>query len=203
MPYKLFTAGSEGLASDVNTYLMNQSVMVFANSTDRDAALTAPTEGMMVYLTSNDHYMFYSGTEWIKFDTVWNAYTPTLTNLTLGTGGSISAYYARIGKTVVVQCYVTLGTTPTVSGGFGVSLPIDHASSNRSISIGNVVMRDSVAARSYTGQVYAIGSAPSRAQFQAVNATATYAFQVSQTASVPHSWTSNDYFSFTIMYQGV
>lgn len=203
MAYKTFVAGTEGLASDINTYLMNQSVMVFTNSTARSAAIPSPTEGMVTYLTASDHFSIYNGTEWVIYDIAWNAWTPTITNLTQGTGAVTQAYYARIGKTIVAQVYVTLGTSPTVSGGFQVSLPVDHASSNRSLAVGNVLMRDSVAARNYSGIVYLQGSAPGRAQFQALNASATYLYQVSQTATVPHTWTSGDYFSFTIMYQGV
>lgn len=202
MAYKTFVAGTEGLASDINTYLMNQSVIVFTDSTARDAALTAPTEGMVCYLTASDHYQIYNGSAWVTFDVTWNAWTPTITNLTQGTGAVTQAYYARIGKTIVAQAYITLGTSPTVSGGFQISLPVDHSSSNRSLAVGNVLMRDSVAARSYSGIVYLQGS-PGSARFQALNASATYQYQVSQTAAVPHAWTSGDYFSFTIMYQGV
>lgn len=202
MAYKVFQAGTEGLASDVNTYLMNQSVMVFTNSTARDAALTSPTEGMVAYLTASDHLTIYNGSAWVIIDIAWNAWTPTITNLTQGSGAVTQAYYARIGKTIVAQVYITLGTSPTVSGGFQISLPVDHASSNRSLSVGRCFMRDSVGARTYAGDVYLQGS-PGTARMMAINASATYAYQASQSASVPHSWTSADYFSFTIMYQGV
>lgn len=49
-------------SSEVQTYLMNQSVMVFANSAARAAALTAPTEGMVTYLQdTNTVEMFTTG----------------------------------------------------------------------------------------------------------------------------------------------
>lgn len=50
--FKTFTAGSVLTASDVNTYLMQQAVMVFTNEAARDAAITAPSEGMIAYLTA-------------------------------------------------------------------------------------------------------------------------------------------------------
>ncbi len=50
MAYKVFSNGSVLNASDLNDYLMKQSVMVFSNSTARASALTSPTEGMMTYL---------------------------------------------------------------------------------------------------------------------------------------------------------
>jgi hypothetical protein len=59
--YKVFTNGSVLPASDVNTYLMNQSVMVFSNSTTRAAALTAPVEGMLTWLEDVNRYEYRNG----------------------------------------------------------------------------------------------------------------------------------------------
>lgn len=205
MPFKTFVAGTPALASDINTYLMEQSVMVFTNATARDAALPTPNEGMVVYLTASDHYQIYNGSAWVTFDITWNAWTPTLTNLTQGTGATLSAFYARIGKTVVAQVYATMGTTPTVGGQFSISLPVDIANSNRSISIGTCVMRDAGGAVSYLGSVLATGSAPSVARMQTIGTAGATATLSSQTATNPFTWatTSTSYFQFTIMYQGV
>ena len=44
--YKLFNTGDVLLASEVNTYLMQQTVMVFANASARTTALPAqPSTG--------------------------------------------------------------------------------------------------------------------------------------------------------------
>jgi hypothetical protein len=205
MPFKEFVAGTPALASDINTYLMEQSVMVFTNATARDAALPTPNEGMVVYLTASDHFQVYNGSAWVTFDIAWNAWTPTLTNLTQGTGATLSAFYARIGKTVVAQVYATMGTTPTVGGQFSISLPVDIANSNRSISIGTCVMRDAGGAVSYLGSVLATSSAPSVARMQTIGTAGATATLSSQTATNPFTWatTAGSYFQFTIMYQGV
>lgn len=63
--YKVFTNGSVLNASDINTNLMNQSVMVFSNSTARAAALTAPVEGMLTWLEDTNKYEFYNGSAWV------------------------------------------------------------------------------------------------------------------------------------------
>jgi hypothetical protein len=65
MAYKVFTNGSPLPASDLNTFLMNQSVMVFANSTARSAALTSPTEGMVTYLEDTNKLEVYTGAAWV------------------------------------------------------------------------------------------------------------------------------------------
>lgn len=73
--FKTFTAGSILTASDVNTYLQEQSVMYFATTTARDAAITSPTRGMVAYIGSNDSsegLYTYNGTSWRK-GPGWNA----------------------------------------------------------------------------------------------------------------------------------
>lgn len=64
MAYKVFANGYNLNASEVNTYLMNQSVMVFASTTARDAALTSPTEGMLVWLEDSNKFVYYTGSAW-------------------------------------------------------------------------------------------------------------------------------------------
>jgi len=205
MAFKTFVSGTPALASDINTYLMNQSVMVFTNSTARDAALTSPNEGMVVYLTATDHFQVYNGSAWVTFDIAWNAWTPTLTNLTQGTGATLSAFYSRIGKTVVAQLYITMGTGMIVGGQFSISLPVDIANANRSLTIGTCLMRDATGSVSYLGSVTATGSAPSVARMQTIGTAGATATLSSQSAASPFSWNANaaNYFQMTIMYQGV
>ena len=62
MAYKTFANGFPLPASDLNNYLMNQSVIVFANSTARDAALPTPTEGMLTYLEDTNNYQYWDAT---------------------------------------------------------------------------------------------------------------------------------------------
>lgn len=64
MAYKTFVNGYALTASELNAYLMNQTVMVFADSTARSAALTAPTAGMVTYLTTTSAIEYYTGSTW-------------------------------------------------------------------------------------------------------------------------------------------
>jgi hypothetical protein len=66
---KLFTSGSVLTAAQVNTYLMDQTVMVFASIAARDAAFGGvgePTlaEGMLCYISDADSLLYYNGTAW-------------------------------------------------------------------------------------------------------------------------------------------
>jgi hypothetical protein len=58
---KTFTAGAVLTASDVNGYLMEQSVMVFASSAARSSAIPSPSEGMMSYLSDTNVVQVYNG----------------------------------------------------------------------------------------------------------------------------------------------
>lgn len=66
---KLFTSGSVLTAAQVNTFLMDQTVMVFASTAARDAAFGGagePTlaEGMLCYLSDTNSILYYTGTSW-------------------------------------------------------------------------------------------------------------------------------------------
>ena len=66
---KLFTSGAVLTAAQVNTFLMDQTVMVFASTAARDAAFGGagePTlaEGMLCYLSDSNSLLYYTGTAW-------------------------------------------------------------------------------------------------------------------------------------------
>jgi hypothetical protein len=65
MPRKEFDAFTRLDASDVNTFLMDQSVMTFGSATARDAAIDTPVEGQVTYLTDIDSLSVYNGTQWV------------------------------------------------------------------------------------------------------------------------------------------
>jgi hypothetical protein len=67
--YKLFNTGDVLTAAQVNTYLMEQTVMVFADSTARTTALSGVVaEGMLSYLKSTKQVEVYNGTSWVASD---------------------------------------------------------------------------------------------------------------------------------------
>jgi hypothetical protein len=61
MPYKDFQVNEILTAADVNSFLMKQAVMTFADSTARATALGTPTAGMMSFLTASTAVEVYSG----------------------------------------------------------------------------------------------------------------------------------------------
>jgi hypothetical protein len=72
MPRKEFESFTRLDASDVNTYLMDQSVMTFGGTAARGSAIPTPVEGMVAYLEDSNTIQAYNSTDWV---TVANAGT--------------------------------------------------------------------------------------------------------------------------------
>jgi hypothetical protein len=67
--YKLFNTGDVLTAAQVNTYLMEQTVMVFADAAARTTALTGVvSEGMLSYLKDTNAVEVYDGANWVSSD---------------------------------------------------------------------------------------------------------------------------------------
>lgn len=63
--FKTFVDGDVLTAAEVNTYLMQQSVMVFASSAARTSGIAAPSEGMLTYLSDTNAVEYYDGSSWV------------------------------------------------------------------------------------------------------------------------------------------
>jgi hypothetical protein len=64
--FKVFQNGNVLTASEVNTFMMDQMIMVFASAAARDAAITSPSEGMFAFLKDTDKLTVYT-TSWGNF----------------------------------------------------------------------------------------------------------------------------------------
>jgi hypothetical protein len=64
MPRKVFTAGEVLAAADVNSFLMDQTVMTFAGTAARGSAIGTATEGMVAYLQDSNILSINDGTNW-------------------------------------------------------------------------------------------------------------------------------------------
>ena len=65
--FKLFENGQVLLASEVNTLMMEQQIMVFASAGARGSAIASPTEGMFSFLKDTDTLTYYDGSDWVDF----------------------------------------------------------------------------------------------------------------------------------------
>jgi hypothetical protein len=65
--FKTFAVGEVLTANNVNTYLMQQAVMVFATASARSTALGVNvSEGMVSYLSDSNTLQVYNGSAWVN-----------------------------------------------------------------------------------------------------------------------------------------
>jgi hypothetical protein len=194
MPFNTFVSGTPALASDINTYLMEQAVMTFANATARDTALPTPNEGMVAYLEGSNHFTIYDGTQWVITDTAWNTYTPSYQSVTVGNGVSTARYF-QIGKVVHLHVRFTLGTTSGISGVPGISLPVATTSGRLHTGFGNCTNgTTNFALQTRYGTT-------TQTQAYVMNIVSTYLARANITAAVPFTWAATHSFDFNLTYE--
>lgn len=96
----------------------------FASAPARDAKVTAPTAGMVAWISSPGKVTVHDGSNWIDlFDpTPWTAWTPTLQStggiaFNLGTNATQIGRYQRSGKSAQFQCTWNFGSSVSGPGG--------------------------------------------------------------------------------------
>ena len=62
---KEFAPGDVFTSTDINGYLMDQMIMVFAGTAERDSAIPSPSAGMVSYSTATG-VVVYNGTAWVS-----------------------------------------------------------------------------------------------------------------------------------------
>ncbi|MCX4543764.1 hypothetical protein [Streptomyces sp. NBC_01565] len=129
--------------------MIRQTVLTFASAATRNAVLTSPVEGQMVWLQDSNTFTVYDGTTWQGVPTggTWQNYTPSWTAVTtnpvLG-NGSLSGRYMRDGSTVNFSIKITAGSTTTFgSGPWSLTLPT--AAANNIDMLGKTFVGDSSA----------------------------------------------------------
>lgn len=202
MPFKEFAVGEILTASDVNTYLAEQSIATFSSAGARNSAIPTPADGQVAYISSSKSFTYYDGTGWQQLLLPeWITYTPTINNVTLGSGYTLSAVYSQIGDMCIVNFHLTLGATTTITGDVNFSLPVNHASTNRSNASGNATIIDASPLTRYAGMCYP-GGTPGYCYIRAMNASGTYLTQVPLSSSVPIAvWATGDSITASIVYQ--
>jgi hypothetical protein len=128
-------------------------------------------------------------------ESAWTAYTPTITNLTLG-NGVLVARYKKIGKTVFVEARVVFGSTTSISGS-----PIFYLPSNQNLPLNgraNVVILDS-GANYFKGMSADVST--NNFYIYAELASGSYVSYASISSTVPMTWATNDTISISFFYE--
>lgn len=118
--FKTFNTGDVLTAADVNGYLM-QGVLVFADATARDAAITSPQEGQFAYTKDNNSLWYYTGSAWAA-----SGATGDIEGVTAGTGISGGGTSGTVTITNSMATEITAAGDIIVGTGSGTfdNLPI-------------------------------------------------------------------------------
>lgn len=134
--YKAFADGDVLTAAQVQTFLQDQAVMRFADSSARTSGLgTAVAEGMVSYLQDTDAVEVYDGSAWVGLkggftastaitatDASWSVPTladPVVRVTIIGGGGGGGASVGADGSDGTSSTFVTTAGTATALGGNG------------------------------------------------------------------------------------
>jgi hypothetical protein len=128
--YRLFNTGDVLTAAQVNTYLQQQVIMVFADSTARTTALSGVlAEGMFSYLTGTNAFQYYDGAAWADVSNPGD-----ITGVTAGTGLSGGGTSGAVTLSIDTATTVDLTTAQTLTNKTLTSPTINDPKLNLSIN---------------------------------------------------------------------
>jgi hypothetical protein len=114
--FKTYATGDLITATDFNTFIQEQVVMVFSNSTARDSAVSSPSEGMICFLKDTDVLQFYSGSAWSDYIGAGDITGVTITtSSTSGLSGGTASTSGAFSSTLVISPNSATSATPTTS----------------------------------------------------------------------------------------
>lgn len=152
----------DGFRVDWNDFEDNRAIQTFrwADATER-AAQTGMQAGDIGYQIDTKIWYRYVNSVWVPWESDWITYTPTLSGVTLGVGGSVTAKYKYTAGRVLVSVLIQLGSSgAAITGSVTFSTPVTMATPpiTNKIYKGVATAFDASATTAYAVGVGAIGT---------------------------------------------
>lgn len=179
-----YTAGDTLTAAQMDG-VHRQTIMYFATAAARNSALSGVLEeGLHAYTADTDTLWYYTGSAWKGRSSAWVTFTPSWTNVTVGSGNQAGWWCYQPGM-AVIRARIILAADSAVGGAVTLTLPNSFQALNDSVpSLGvGVFFDDSSGAR----DVGAVAVSP--------NATTAVPYTNSGAqvnTSVPWTWATSD-----------
>ena len=139
-------------------------------------------------------------TEWREPASAWQDYTATVSSasVTLGTGGTNVARYAKVGRTVNAYGVITLGTGGSFTGASDIEIALPLTAASSAAQIGTAYAVDTGVYR-HLGIVVAAADATTFKVRLTPNGTDNSL--VAMTATAPFTWGDTDTLYWQITYE--
>jgi hypothetical protein len=196
--YKLWSPLDLLASSDVNAYLMKQTVIVCTSGT-RPAS---PPTGMVITETDTGKMQRWNGSSWRPVASIRNSFTPTLsstgTSPTLGTGSAAQGWYTYLSEAVIYTFKITFGTSGNTfgSGSYQVNVPVSSAlpfGASHHSSVGTIQLADASTGALTAGSCF-VDASSSGTLLGLISSAGIV------TTAVPWTWANSDYISGSIIY---
>jgi hypothetical protein len=181
------TSGDVTITNSMATAIDAKGDLVAGTGADAFARLAVGANDLLLTAASGE-------ATGLKYTGGWTAYTPTRNAITVG-NGTETARYCKIGKTVIVQYSLVLGSTSSIGSDAGITAPITPITK----PTGSVLFLDA-GTSGYHGQFdyFSVGNTM---YFTVGNATGTYVVQNYLTATIPFTWGTGDSITLTTSYE--
>jgi len=174
-----------------NTIVDAKGDLIAATGADTPARLAVGENDRVLVAASGEA----TGLKWQGTPTAW---TPSITNLTVG-NGSFAASYVQIGKIVFAKLKFSFGSTSAITGGIFSTMPVSASGNTQGATVlGNLYMEDA-GTQAFLGLVDYRGG--NLVNLNPTTASGTYVGYSATSATVPFTWATGDYFTAQFIYE--
>ena len=183
---------------DTYIYVDNTGTIQYNPQTNGATQPATPANNQLIakVITSGAAITAISDLRVLGISSSSKSYTPTWSNLTLG-NATVVATYTQVGKNVAVKVVFTYGSTTSITGSVGVSLPVNGVSTNF-LPLGLVTIVDS-GTTTYNGTI--TNQSSTLANILVNNSAGTYEQTAVLSSTVPMTWTAGDMLIMQFNYE--